>query len=130
MKLEKKKVDFKDARGTITDVFVHQPMEHCTVITTKAGGVRGNHYHKLSEQSDFLISGKFEVYAQKVGKKEIKKFIWNPYELVTWEKNEAHEFVALEDSIWITFVNGVRGGEDFEKDTYRLETPLHVVAQS
>ena len=129
MRLEKKQINFEDERGSITDIFVHEPMDHCTVIITKKGGVRGNHYHKLSSQHDFLVSGKFEVYFQKLGEKEIKKILWSPYELVTWEPNEAHEFIALEDSVWVTFVNGVRGGEDFEKDTYRLETPLHVNAQ-
>ncbi len=56
----------------------------------------------------------------------ITKTIWKPNELILWAPNEAHEFVALEDSIFITFVNGIRGGDDFEKDTYRLEVPLHV----
>jgi dTDP-4-dehydrorhamnose 3,5-epimerase-like enzyme len=128
MKVELKKINFEDTRGTITDIFVHEPMDHCTIIFTKKGGVRGNHYHKLSAQHDFLISGKFEVYAQKVGEEKITKSIWQPYELVTWEPDEAHEFIALEDSLWIAFVNGVRGGEDFEKDTFRLEIPLHLQA--
>jgi|SRR3989344_3041795 len=126
MKIERKKVNFKDERGTITDIFVEEPHEHCTLIFTKKGGVRGNHYHKLSKQFDFLISGKFEVYSRKKGEKKIAKGTWKPNELVTWEPSEAHEFIALEDSVWITFVNGLRGGDDFEKDTYRLETPLHV----
>ena len=127
MKLEKKPINFEDERGTITDIFVHEPVEHATIITTKAGGIRGNHYHKLSAQHDYLISGKFEVYVQKIGESEITKSIWNPGEFITWEPNEAHAFVALEDSVWITFVKGLRGGEDFEKDTYRLDTPLHMV---
>jgi dTDP-4-dehydrorhamnose 3,5-epimerase-like enzyme len=125
MNIEQKKINFEDERGTITDIFVNDPMDHCTIIFTKKGGVRGNHYHKLSEQQDFLISGKFEVYSQKMGVEEISKNIWNPYELVTWEASEAHEFIALEDSLWVTFVKGLRGGDNFEKDTYRLETPLH-----
>jgi dTDP-4-dehydrorhamnose 3,5-epimerase-like enzyme len=125
MKLERLKIDFEDERGTITDIFVHEPMEHVTFITTKAGGVRGNHYHKVSTQHDFLVSGRFAVYGQKVGESEVTKSIWEPYELLQWDLNEAHEFIALKDSVFITFVNGVRGGEDFEKDTYRLEVPLH-----
>jgi len=125
MKLEKKPINFEDERGTITDIFVHEPIEHTTIITTKKGGVRGNHYHKVSVQHDYLVSGKFQVYYKMMDDGEIKTVEWNPGEFITWEKSEAHEFVALEDSTFITFVNGVRGGDDFEKDTYRLETPLH-----
>ncbi|HYF12702.1 MAG TPA: hypothetical protein VD928_00145 [Candidatus Paceibacterota bacterium] len=126
MKVEKKKINFEDERGTIMDIFVNIPMHHSTIIFTKKGGVRGNHYHKLSTQHDFLVSGRFEVYGQKVGEKEITKSIWEPHEFITWDPNEAHEFVALEDAVFITFITGVRGGDDFEKDTYRLEVPLHV----
>ncbi|MEK7628418.1 MAG: hypothetical protein AAB421_03290 [Patescibacteria group bacterium] len=125
MKKIQKKTSFKDARGTITDIFVGEAHEHCTLIFTKKGGVRGNHYHALSRQYDFLVSGKFQVYSRKKGEKKVTKTLWKPHELVSWDAGEAHEFIALEDSVWITFVDGVRGGDDFEKDTYRLETPLH-----
>jgi hypothetical protein len=64
MKVEKKQINFEDARGTITDIFVHVPIEHTTIISTKAGGIRGNHYHKVSVQHDYLVSGKFEVYGK------------------------------------------------------------------
>ena len=125
MNITHKNINFEDARGTITDIFVNDPKQHCTIIFTKKGGVRGNHYHKLSRQHDFLISGKMEIYGQTVGEKEVTKNILNPYDLVVWEPNETHEFIALDDSVFITFVDGLRGGDDFEKDTYRLDAPLH-----
>jgi len=128
MKIVKKKINFKDARGTITDIYVGEPREHCTIIFTKKGGVRGNHYHKHSQQDDYLVSGKMAVYGKKTGGKIVKKIL-RPSELVTWEKGEVHEFVALENSVFITFVNGPRGGDSFEKDTYRVETPLHLEAK-
>jgi dTDP-4-dehydrorhamnose 3,5-epimerase-like enzyme len=126
MKLEHKNINFEDARGSITDIFVKEPKEHCTIITTTKGGIRGNHYHKVSRQHDFLIQGSFEVYSR-VGDGEVQKTIWKPYDLLTFEPGEAHEFIALEDSVWITFVDGLRGGDDFEKDTFRLDTPLHTL---
>lgn len=120
-----KQINFEDARGTITDIFVKEPKEHCTIIFTKKGAVRGNHYHKLSRQHDFIVSGRMEVYGQHVGEEKISTTVVGPNDLLVWEPNEAHEFVALEDTIFITFVDGVRGGDDFEKDTFRLEKPLH-----
>ncbi len=130
MKIEHKKINFEDARGTIRDIFVAEPKEHCTIITTTKGGVRGNHYHKLSRQHDYVVSGRMKIYGQKVGEKEIIQAEIGPGYLVIWEPNEAHEFVALDDVTFITFVDGVRGGDDFEKDTFRLEVPLHTLAES
>jgi quercetin dioxygenase-like cupin family protein len=125
MELSHKDVNFEDGRGTITDIFVKEPKEHCTIIFTKKGGVRGNHFHKISRQHDFIVSGSMEAYGRKEGETEITKTILKPYDLAVWEPGEAHEFIALEDCVFLTFVDGLRGGDDYEKDTYRLDTPLH-----
>ncbi len=121
-------VNFEDARGAIRDIFVGESKEHITIISTKKGGVRGNHYHKVSQQSDYLVSGTMRVLGQKVGESVLSDIIWSPGEVIDWDTNEVHEFIALEDSVFITFVNGVRGGDNFEKDTFRVDTPLHEVA--
>ncbi len=127
MKLQNKPINFEDARGTITDIFVNEPKQHCTIIFTTKGSVRGNHFHKVSRQHDFIVSGSFEAYGKDMNAEgtKVEKYILNKNDLAVWEPGEAHEFVALEDSVFITFVDGLRGGEDFEKDTFRLETPLH-----
>ena len=41
-------VNFQDDRGAIRDIFVDEPKQHTTIITTTKGGVRGNHYHQFS----------------------------------------------------------------------------------
>ena len=124
MKIEHKEAAFVDERGVITDVFVGAPKEHSTVISTKKGAVRGNHYHKVSRQWDFIVSGSFRVFGKREGG-QIEEATVSASDLISWESGEAHEFIALEDSVFITFVDGVRGGANFESDTYRLETPLH-----
>ena len=116
-------VDFEDDRGTIMDILVDTPRDHATIIFTKKGCVRGNHYHKLSEQTDFLVSGKMKLFTQKPGE-EVVETILEPNSLTEMEKEEAHAFEALEDSVFITFVKGPRGGNEFENDTYRLSKPL------
>lgn len=130
MQLEHREINFQDARGSITDIFVNDPKQHCTIIVTHKGGVRGNHYHTLSRQHDFIVSGHLEVFCQRVGDSKIERVIVGPGDLVTWDPNVAHEFIALEESVMITFVDGVRGGPDYEKDTYRLSTPLHEQAKN
>lgn len=130
MQREHKQVNFQDARGTITDIFVQAPKEHCTIIVTYKGCARGNHFHKLSRQYDFIVSGSFEVFSQRVGESAVERTIVGSSDLVTWDPNVGHEFIALEDSVMITFVDGVRGGHNYEQDTYRLATPLHEQAKN
>ena len=123
MILKKLTPDFEDERGTIMDILVDNPKDHSTIIFTKKGGVRGNHYHKYSEQSDFLLSGKMKLLTQMPGEDVVETII-EPNTLTEMEKGEAHAFVALEDSTFITFVKGPRGGSAYESDTFRLEKPL------
>lgn len=125
MKRQKRKVNFRDRRGTITDIFVSQPYEHCVIIYSGKGAVRGSHYHKRSQQSDFMLFGKMTAYSRKQGSKKIKKFTLSQNDFATWDKGEAHEFIALEKCAFLSFVNGPRGGKNYETDTYRLKIPLH-----
>lgn len=120
-------VNFEDARGSIRDIFVDRPQQHVTIITTAQGGARGNHFHKVSVQSDYLVSGSFDVYSQKAGEEKVTHDEWHPGELLEWDAGEAHEFVAREESVFVTFVNGPRGGDQFESDTFRIPKPLHEI---
>lgn len=124
MKIEHKEINFEDDRGTITDIFVKNPKDHCTIIFTKKGAIRGNHYHKQSTQNDFVVSGRLRVVTQVMGETEVHETEIGPNDLATYAPSEAHAFQALEDTIFLTFVDGVRGGDDYENDTHRLETPL------
>ncbi len=125
MKRTKRKINFKDRRGTITDIFVNEPYEHCVIIFSNKGAVRGSHYHKKSVQADFMLFGKMMAYSRKAGSKKIIKTLLTPNDVTHWEKGEAHQFIALEKCAFLSFVNGPRGGDKYETDTYRLKIPLH-----
>ena len=125
MKLEKKKMNFSDDRGTITDIFSNEPREHCTIISSKKGSVRGNHFHKHTLQSDFMVSGKMKILYSKQDESEVHEQTVETNDFMQWEPGEAHEFIAVEDLIFVTFHNGPRGGENYESDTFRLKIPLH-----
>ncbi len=107
------------------DIFVHEPYEHCVIIYSNKGAVRGSHFHKNSVQADFMLFGKMMAYCRKRGSKKIKKFVVSQNDVTYWDKGEAHEFIALEKCAFLSFVNGPRGGNKYESDTYRLKIPLH-----
>ena len=107
------------------DIFVNEPYEHCVIIHSNKGAVRGNHFHKHSRQADFMLSGSMQVYCRKQGSKKIEKFVAKAGDVTYWDKGEAHEFIALEKCSFLSFVNGPRGGKNYESDTFRLKIPLH-----
>jgi len=124
MKVEHKKVNFKDGRGTIVDIFTNSPKDHGTIIFSKKGAVRGNHYHKESTQYTFVVQGQLTMLSQKQGSKKIYRHILKQNDLMEHKPLEAHTLIADEDTIFFAFVNGLRGGKNYEKDTFRLENAL------
>ena len=126
---QKKKINFSDRRGYIRDLFQNSPKDHCSIVTFNKGAVRGNHYHKKSTQYSYLLSGKLTLRYSKVDKNgnikgKINKKIIGPNILIIHRPYEAHAFIANKKSLMIAFADGLRGGKDYEKDTYRLKYKL------
>lgn len=123
---------FKDDRGEIVDIFVKSPKDHCSIITSKKGAVRGNHFHKKSTQYTFIVSGKFTLYRAKVDddgnlKEEIRSEIIETNELIEHPPYESHTLVAeTDDATILAFACGMRGGNFYEKDTFRLKKKLNI----
>ena len=124
MKIWNKPVNFEDDRGTIRDIITHTPIEHITVITSNEGAVRGNHYHKETVQYDYVLSGKMKILSRPENSDVVEAVIAEPGTLIMHERGEAHSLIALEKSVFLSITEGTRGGDDYEKDTYRLDSPL------
>jgi quercetin dioxygenase-like cupin family protein len=123
MEVQRRKVSFEDARGKIIDIIANEPVEYATLITSAKGAVRANHYHKDTFQYLYVLSGKLRVVGQMPGK-EPQEAIMTEGDVIVNVPEERHAFEALEDSTFLVLTRGPRGGDDYEKDTYRLETPL------
>tara|TARA_B100000767_G_C19561881_1_gene449446 strand:- start:126 stop:515 length:390 start_codon:yes stop_codon:yes gene_type:complete len=126
---KKLKIIHKDNRGKIIDIFVNKPKDHCTLVTFNRNSIRGNHFHKKSEQFSYILTGKLLMLTAKINKKgkiigPIKKEIINDNFLVSHKPFYAHAFKALKKSSMLAFVNGKRGGKKYELDTYRLDKKL------
>lgn len=123
MKVVHKIPDYIDERGEITDIIDRMDVNSITILSTKKGMVRGNHYHKKTTQYSYIIKGKFELFTQNVGE-EIQSKIIEKGDLVVSLPNERHAFKALEDSLMMACCKGPRAGKQYEEDTYRLEVPI------
>jgi len=123
MEIKSIKIAFKDHRGEISDILENEIINNITMISSKKGSIRGNHYHKESVQYTFVIKGIFKILTQKPEGK-LETAIIKPGDLVLTPPMEKHAFIALEDSEYIVFTRGPRGGKNYEKDTYRLTKKL------
>ncbi len=116
-------VAFRDHRGEIRDLLTHIPVDSITLISSRRGAVRGNHYHKKTMQYVYVLSGRMRYYSQVPGERT-KSRVLRAGDLVLSRPMERHAFSALEDSLFLSISYGPRRGMDYEKDTFRQEPPL------
>ncbi len=115
-----------DERGTISDILYKSEFQHAAVIESKCGGlIRGNHYHKATTQHIFMTRGSLRYWYQPVDKSEpVKSILVKEYELVSSPPYEIHALEILEPNQFVVFSNGIRGGDDYESDTFRVNPIL------
>ena len=130
-KIKPLKANFVDKRGKIADIFVNSPKDHCSYVTFNRKAIRGNHYHKKSTQYSLIIDGKLELYYSTINKinnrlGKINKVIVKKNTLITHEPYDAHAFREIGNgkAVIFAFSCGLRGGEEYESDTYRLKKKL------
>jgi dTDP-4-dehydrorhamnose 3,5-epimerase-like enzyme len=125
MKIKKLKVDFKDKRGSITDIFYKKNINHVAIIKSKKGVRRGDHYHKRTTQYMYCTKGELEYWYKKRGSKQkSKKVILKVGYLIETPPNEMHALKIIKNNEFIVFTTGLRGGKDYEKDTFRFRPTI------
>jgi len=125
------KTNFEDKRGKIIDIFQNIKFEHSTIITFNKNSIRANHFHKKSIQYSLIIDGKFIAKEVKINKlmkyniKNIKTYKIGANHLFAHKPYEAHAYKCISSKgSMIVFTKGIRGGKNYENDTYRLEKKL------
>jgi len=113
----------KDDRGEITDIMVKEIVEYVTMITSLKGSIRGNHYHKKTDQWVYILEGKLKMLTQ-MPDEPVMATILEKGHLAMTAPMERHAMIAMEDAAFMVFTRGPRGGEDYETDTFRLSEPL------
>ena len=113
-----------DDRGSIVDIFYNDKIEHVAVIHSDPNILRGNHYHKYSTQHMLMTRGSLEYWWKLAGSDEpAKMIVARVGDLVSTPPNEIHALVIREDGYqFIVFSEGVRGGTDYESDTFRVDS--------
>ena len=116
---------FIDDRGNISDIFYDQNINHVALINSSKSAIRGNHYHLKTIQYALITKGSFEYWYKSINSDNLSKCeVISENEMVVSKPGEIHAFRMLEDTQMIVFSEGLRGGSDYEKDTYRVESTI------
>ena len=113
---------FVDERGTIKNI-LERPLRHVAIITSKAGTIRGNHYHPRDEQYIYVVSGSFESYSYDTRFQGIepKKQIFREGDLIFTPPLVAHAYKYLEDTVFLNLTIDLRQSDRYEEHTVQVK---------
>ena len=123
MKIKKLKIDFRDKRGTIMDIFYKKNINHVAIIKSKKGVRRGDHFHKKTQYM-YCTKGELEYWYKKRFKTKSKKVLLKEGYLIETPPFEMHALKITKNNEFIVFTTGLRGGKDYEADTFRFKPTI------
>lgn len=115
--IELKKVDFsyEDDRGSLNQL-VHAGYEQVNVLFSKAGVVRGGHYHKQSTECFFVVDGSVEVTARH--DEEEKKYVFRKNDFFQVNPNVIHSMHFTENCTLVAMYDKCVELTDGTKDIF------------
>lgn len=112
---------FIDARGSI-QTLVQAAITSVQVITSKAGTVRANHWHRADSHYMYIVSGVMTYYHRAVGAQDAPtSYTLNAGDLVFTPSNVEHAAEFPEDCVFLNITTGPRDQETYENDIVRVE---------
>ena len=110
-----------DTRGHIKDLAENTQIKAVTEIFSKKGSIRANHYHKLTEQYNYIAYGSLVLATRSDSGSDIETAEFGSGSFFLIETCEHHALRFVEDTLLIVFTIGPRAGKEYETDTYRLK---------
>lgn len=109
-----------DDRGAIQSL-VNFPMKNLSLITSKKGTVRSNHYHVTDWHYMYVMSGTFDYYYRPSGTAETPTVTrLTQGQMVFTPPMEDHATVFLEDTVLLVMSRNPRDQEAYEADVRRV----------
>ena len=109
-----------DERGAIQCI-VNFPSKNVSLISSKKGSVRSNHYHVTDWHYMYVIRGSFDYYARPSGTdQELKVTRVTAGEMIFTPPMEDHATVFLEDTDMLVVSRNPRDQESYEADVRRV----------
>lgn len=110
-----------DARGAILPL-LNFPSKNISLITSKKGTLRSNHYHKTDWHYMYVLKGAFDYYYRPTGSNdEPSKITVRAGEMVFTPPMEDHTTVFTEDCELLAISRNPRDQATYEADTVRID---------
>ncbi|AOS45001.1 hypothetical protein Verru16b_02070 [Lacunisphaera limnophila] len=110
-----------DARGSI-QCLVNFPVKNISLITSRKGTVRSNHYHKTDWHYMYVLSGRFDYCYRPTGSAaQPTKVTLGAGEMVFTPPMEDHATLFHEDTTLIVMSRNPRDQEAYESDVVRVQ---------
>jgi len=96
-------------------------MKNISLISSKKGAVRSNHYHLSDWHYMYVLSGSFDYYFRPTGSdKELQNIRVKAGEMIFTPPMEDHATVFLEDCDLLAMSRNPRDQDAYEKDVRRV----------
>jgi oxalate decarboxylase/phosphoglucose isomerase-like protein (cupin superfamily) len=110
-----------DLRGYIQSL-VNFPVKNISIIHSKKGTLRSNHYHKTDWHYMYVLSGAAIYYCRPTtSAKRPKKVSLQKGDLIFTPPLEDHTTVFLEDTELLVMSRNPRDQDSYESDVVRIE---------
>lgn len=104
---------YEDLRGSLTQL-VREGYSQINVITSKAGCIRGGHYHKQNREAFYIVSGSLKLTVSKG--QNIEEYMFQQGDMFAIPPFVCHDFVFISDTLLVSMYDiGVElstGGKD------------------
>ena len=112
---------FEDERGAIHPL-VNAVMESALLITSKAGTVRANHYHKQGWHYCYVLEGEIEYYYRPNGSTaDPARVVIKKGQLFFTPPLVDHAMKFTQDTVFLTLGGSPRDQGSYEADVERIE---------
>ena len=108
---------FKDERGTIQNV-LNRDIKAVSLITSKKGTERSNHWHKTDWHFLYVLQGKMKYSERSLDSSYVKVFIVEQGEMVFTKPGLVHKTEFLEDTVLMSLGNYVDHDADTVSEKY------------
>ena len=110
-----------DERGAIQSI-VNFPMKNLSIITSRKGSVRSNHYHVTDWHYMYVTRGSFDYYYRPTGSGQEPKVIRvQAGDMVFTPPMEDHATLFLEDTEMLVVSRNPRDQASYEADVRRVQ---------
>ena len=110
---------FVDDRGIIQNLLLTS-ITSVTIITSKAGSVRSNHYHKTDWHYLYVLSGSMKYYERAIDESNnVEPIIVKAGQMVFTPPKQIHKTEFIEDTVLLSFAHNIRDHEHHEADIVR-----------